>query len=424
MARDLTTRDCYALMNQIVKEATGQASMAVCDVSTFQSAGELVLASGVENTLNALSLVLGRTFMAVRPYEAKFRIVNTITSGAYANRMRKISFYSKDALPSGEYNTQLYTNYGMGFDNGVNPDSQTPPQDQSTMSMWDQNQPVPLEMNFGGSSVWQDSITRYENALKIAFRSPDEFAQFVAGVMTEKGNDIESQKEAFNRALILSYMAGVVDVDAIASTGSVIDLTAGFNAKYNTSYTRTQLLTTYYTEFLEYFVAEFKGVSEKMTYRSKKWHWSPTKTINGVSYSLLRHTPKAKQKALLYKPFFRDAEAQVLPQIFNPQYLDIKNYEGVEFWQAEGSGASINVTPAIPDVAGTNNGEQTAGTTVALDYVLGMIFDEDAMMIDYQLDTVRTTPVEARKGYMNTWWTFRKNLVTDFTENCVLFVMK
>lgn len=113
----------------------------------------------------------------------------------------------------------------------------------------------------------------------------------------------------------------------------------------------------------------------------------------------------------------------VLPQIFNPQYLDIKNYEGVEFWQAEAAGPAINVTPAIPDVAGTNNGEQTAGTTVALDFVVGCIFDEDAAMIDYQLDTARTTPVEARKGYMNTWWTFRKNMISDATENFVLFVM-
>ena len=75
MARQLNTQDCYALMKQIVKEATGQASMAVVDVSSFQSAGELVLASGVENTLNSLSIVLGRTFMAVRPYQAKFKVI-------------------------------------------------------------------------------------------------------------------------------------------------------------------------------------------------------------------------------------------------------------------------------------------------------------------------------------------------------------
>lgn len=32
--------------------------------------------------------------------------------------------------------------------------------------------------------------------------------------MTEKGNDIESQKEAFNRMTLLNYIAGVVDLEA------------------------------------------------------------------------------------------------------------------------------------------------------------------------------------------------------------------
>ena len=29
------------------------------------------------------------------------------------------------------------------------------------------------------------------------------------------------------------------------------------------------------------------------------------------------------------------AEATVMPEIFNPQYLDIKNAEFVNFWQAD-----------------------------------------------------------------------------------------
>ena len=304
----------------------------------------------------------------------------------------------------------------MGFDNNTNPDANGVA--QSTMSQWEQNQPVPLEMNFAGSSTWEDSITVYKNALKIALRNESEFLQFVTGYMTEKGNDIESQKEAFNRMTLLNHMAGVYDLNAV--NGAAIDLTAAFNAKYGTSHTRTDLLTTYFTEFLEFFVTEFKGVSDKMTNRSKKYHWSPTKTVNGVSYNLLRHTPKDKQRAIMYAPFLRDSKAMVMPQIFNPEYLSIDNFEAVEFWQAESGGSAINVTPAIPDVNGTT---QIAGTTVALDYVLGCIFDEDALMVDYQLEEAESTAIEARKKYRNIWWTFSKNAINDFTENFVLFYM-
>ncbi len=414
MARVLTVKDAYSIVNLMVKEQTGQdASIQAVDSSSFVSVGETLLASGVEATLNTLALVLGRTFMAVRPYEAKLRIINTLNSGIYANRMRKISFYSREAVIDGASNTDLKTNFATGYDNGSNGGA-------STASMWEQNKPVPLEMNFGGSSEWQDVTTVYEKQLQAAFRSEAEFIDFVSGIMTEKGNDIESQKEAFNRLTLLNFMAGVIELN---QGSSVVNLTAAFNAKFGTSYTTAQLQTTYLKEFLEFFVAIVKTISDDLEYRSNKYHWSPTKTVGGVSYTLLRHTPKSRQKMVMYKPFWNDAEAMVLPEIFNDQYLSIDNFEGVQFWQNANDGAAINTLPAIPDTSDPT--EQTAAAAaVVKDYVLGMIFDEDAIMVDYQMDEAAVTPKEARKHYHNIWWTFRKNAINDFTENAVIFIME
>lgn len=412
--RVLTTKDAYSIVNLMVKEATGQdATIQAVDSSTFVSVGETLLASGVENTLNTLALVLGRTFMAVRPYEAKLRIINALNSGIYANRMRKISFYSREAVIDGASNTDLKTNFATGYDNGSNSGA-------STASMWEQNQPVPLELNFGGSSEWQDVTTVYEKQLQVAFRSEAEFIDFVSGIMTEKGNDIESQKEAFNRMTLLNFMAGVIELN---QGGSVINMTAAFNAKFKTSYTTAQLQTTYLKEFLEFFVATVKTISDDLEYRSNKYHWSPAKTVGGVSYTLLRHTPKSRQKMVMYKPFWNEAEAMVMPEIFNDQYLTIDNFEGIQFWQNANDGAAIDVLPAIPDVSDPT--EQTAAAAaVSKNYVLGMIFDEDAIMVDYQLDEAAVTPKEARKHYHNIWWTFRKNAINDFTENAIVFIME
>ena len=137
MARVLTPIDACAVLTELVKEATGQNTVANVDVSNFASVGERVLATGTENVLNSLSLVLGRTFMAVRPYEAKFRLINSIDSGAYTNRLRKISFYSRDPQNASSVNTNLYTNLADGYDNGTNGGS-------SIGSMWVQNPAVPL----------------------------------------------------------------------------------------------------------------------------------------------------------------------------------------------------------------------------------------------------------------------------------------
>lgn len=413
MARTFTPLDCYTLINAIAKEATGQeATLQAQDTSSFVSVGETILRTGTENTLNAISVVLGRTFMAVRPYEAKLRIINALNSGLYTNRMRKISFYSREAQASGAFNTNLYTNHAMGYDNGSNSGNSLP-------TMWEQNQPVPLELNFGGRSVWDESTTIYEDQLQAAFRDEASFSSFMSGIMTEKGNDIESAKEAFNRATLLNFIGGIYDMDQAVSTGSAIDLAAGFNAKYGTSYTRAQLLYDHRTEFLEYFVSTVKYISDTLTNRSAKYHWSPAKTVGGTSFTLLRHTPKDRQRMIILSKAIYDAESTVLPAIFNPQYLNVENYEKVDFWQNENLPEQVSITPAIPDVSDPT--EQTAGDPVVFDYLVGVLYDADAMMVDYQLDSAYSTPIEARKRYRNVWWHFARNAINDFTENAVLF---
>lgn len=417
MARTLTPKDAYILVNLIAKEATGQQPTIIAqDTSSFVSVGESILQTGTENTLNAISLVCGRTMIAVRPWEAKLRIINALNTGLFTHRMRKISYYSRSAQASGAFNTDLYTNHAMGYDNGSNGGS-------SLATMWEQNQPVALELNFAGSSVWDESTTIYENQLQMAFRNEENFIDFMTGVMVEKGNDIESHKEAFNRATLLNFIGGIYDLNSV--TGGAIDLTAGFNAYMGNpspALTRADILSpTYYKNFLSYFVSTIKQLSDTLENRSMKYHWSPTKTINGVTYDLLRHTPKSKQKLILYKPFIYDAEATVMPEIFNPQYLKIDNYESVMFWQNELLPAQVDITPAIPDTSDPR--AQIAGAQVQLDYVLGVLYDEDAMMTDYQLEESYSTPVEARKKYRNIWWHFAQNSINDFTENAILLYL-
>ena len=405
MARILTPQDAHEIMNALVQQATGQSALAVTDTSSFVSAGESVMATGVENTLNALSLVLLRNMIALRPYQAKFANINNINTGVYAHRLRKISYLSDPALPAGDWNTQLYTNLEEGFDNGRNETS-------STASMWEQHPATPLEMNFAGSSVWQDAITRYEYQVKQAFRDESTFNEFVAGFMTEKGNAIERQKEAFSRMAVLNFMAGLYDLGG----DRVVNLTAAFNTEFGGTATTQQLLTTRFTEFLEFLVSTIQFYSDRMTHSTTSYHWSPTRSDGKV---LLRHTPKDRQKLMLYNPLMINARARVLPAIFNDDYLKIENYEGIDYWQSFNTPAAINITPAV---IGTN-GVQMSGNAVNLTNVVGMLFDEDALMIDFQLDEAATTPLEARKHYSTVWYSMARNAINDFSENAILFYM-
>ena len=420
MARRLAPKDCYALMNALVEEAIGaKSTIQAVDTSTFVSAGENVLATGTENVLNSLAMVVGRRMVAVRPYNAPLRIINAINSGIYSDRILKDSFYSRWAQPSGAFNTDLFTNLSQGFTSGENVGG-SPAAAQSTKSQWEQNLPIPMEFNFAGRNTWQDCSTIPEIQLQQAFRSEADFSEFVTGYMMERANDLESQKEAYNRMTLLNYMAGIYDLSSVMN-GSVVDLTSEFNTEFGTSYTRDDLLSTYLKEFMEFFTAKVKIDSDRMTNRSVNYHWSPAKQINGVDYYLLRHTPKDRQKLVLYAPMFAKAQSYVFPEIFNPQYLQMENYEGVMYWQNENDPTAIDVTPAIPNTA--SPASQTAGTRVQLEYVVGVLFDTDACMIDYQLDSALSTNVEARKRYRNIWYTYAKNSICDFTEKGILYYM-
>lgn len=422
MARRLTVTDGYAIINAMTAEMFGDnATIQAIDASSFASVGESVLQSGIENVINTLSLVASRDLVAVRPYRAKFSLINALDSGMFANRIRKISYYAKKAVPTGASNTQLYgENLGEGFDNGVHFDTSTPPVQQSVESMWLQSAPVTYQAWFGGAIEWQYPYTIYENALKSAFRSPEAWADFLNGFLVSCANDIESEKEAFSRLVVLSAIGGIFDMSA-DMPGSAVNLRTEFNAKFSTSYTSAQLLTTYFSEFLAFFVSRVKTDSDMLENRSDKYHWSPTKTVNGVSYYLPRQTKKADQRMLMVSSFWNDAEALVLPAIFNDQYLKLENFEKVDYWQNINEPFKVSVTPAIPDTSDPS--AQISGSAVTLSYVLGILFDRDFMMTDFHLEDVSSSPKEARKHYRTVWNTINKNPIIDYTENAILYYL-
>ena len=426
MSRNYNVQDAYDIVNAMLDNIQGlSGSLTVVDTSTFIDAGEAIKSAPTEDTLGALALVLARTLIAVRPYNAKLDIFNRFESGVFANRMRKISYYSTDAEYVGGINNQLHINHADGFDNGRNgtqtPAPGTPPEYPdgftSAASMWAQEYKHPLEITFGGTSATQTRLTLPEDALERAFASESDFMRFWDGMLADKANDIEQMKEAFNYALLDNVIAATYNMN---NGRQVVNLTYEFNQKFNTSYTTQQLLTTYFTEFLEFFVSEVRKVSDLMTHRTAAFHQPVTQTFNGVSQSILRHTPKDRQRMILYNPLFIDAQSRVYPEIFNDRYLRIENYEGVDFWQDFNNPTAIDCVPSYPDYVTVADPTDE----IQLDMVVGMIYDEDAIMVDYQLDRVAMSPLEAAKLYRNSIWHIRRNYIYDATENIVIFVME
>lgn len=395
MANVLTPVDVYALMNAVVSQATGRTDLAVVDTTTFASVGEIVLRTGTENTLNAISTVIGKAIFSVRPYKGKLESLR-VAQQRWGGQVRKIINLYDEAEKSDDWNTDLAQN---ALDDG------------NSVDMYKIRKPKALQLNFYGTKVLQKHITRFRDQLSLAFHSEDEFIRFIDSVMVEFSNEIELLNEAESRTTLLNFMAG------ISSMGlTEVDLVAEYNNEYGTQYTRAQLLSTYIDSFMKFVAAEIKIYSSRLTDMSALYH------ANLTGYNkIMRHTPKERQKMVMYEPIFIKTQAEVYSGLFNPEYLDIGSFEGVNYWQSQSTPTAINVKPNILDVA--TGASKDADTAVNLDYVLGILFDEEACGVMPQFDYSSTTPFNSAGGYYNMYMHWRFNSYCDYTENAVLFVM-
>lgn len=391
----LTPRDAHALMEKVVAQATGE-EITILDTSTFTSVGEKLLRTGTENTLNAISTVLAKTIFSVRPYKSRFSSLE-VSPERWGAQIRKIITLYVESEASTDYNTES------------NPDTLA---DGASVDMYKIKTPKAVQLNFWGTQKLQKHITIFRDQLALAFSNENEFNRFVSAVMVQFANEIELLNEAKSRATLLNFMAG------ISSMGlTEVDLTAEYNTANGTTLTRDQLLSAEHLEnFMKFVASTIKIYSERLVDMSALNHAQ----ITGQN-KILRHTPKGRQKMWMYNPVFIKTQATVYSSIFNPQYLDIGKFEGVNYWQSQTNPEEIKVTPNILDVSTGNS--KTAETAVELPFVLGLLADEEAVGVLPQFDYASTTPFNSAGGYYNNFMHWRFNSYNDFTENAVLFVM-
>lgn len=406
MANTTLPVDIHAVVNSLIAQAGGGA-LAATDTSSMITVAQAAQIYGQETLLNALSLQVGRTLIAIRPYEADDLGVE-VDNMAYGQISRKISYYANDFEAEQSWNTAAS---GAGYTL----------KDGESVDHYKIKKQYPLEMQFGGNKVLQKHITRWLYQLDVAFRSNEDLARFIAGLSIENQNEIAKMKEARNRAILLNFIGGLYN---IGTARSKVNLTKEYNTKHGTNYTSEQLRTTYLKEFLAFLVSHIQYDSDLMAKDTELFHLTPAKTDDlGSTLHLYRHTPKDEQRLCLLAPLLYDAEANVLSQVFHDGYLKLDNYRRIVYWQSAESGkeGNINVTPNQLNVA---DGTTITGAAVTTPYIVGIMYDRAALMSTYHLDRTITTPDNAGGAYVNTYYHWANDYTNDFTENAILYYME
>lgn len=405
MANTLTPTDVYAIVNAMANEMYGTSSSLVAvNTQTFATVGEAMLRTGYENTVGALSTVIGRTIISARPYRGKFRIIMKVPQ-EFGLITRKLSFYSTKMEPSTNFNTNI---------------NATQIVDGASIDPWTISKTYPLEINFVGLKTDQKNYSVFRNQLKQAFQNEGAFASFVSGLLTQIANDLEVVMDAENRLQVLNAIGATYNTGA--GTRRAVNLTAEFNA-YNggTTYTTAQILSTYFKEFMQFFVMRLKGDMALMSEYNSLFHLTPTKKDDaGNTLILNRHTPPEARRLLLYMPLIRQAEATVFPSLFNDSYLRLENYEGVEYWQNPNVPMGVDIAPNELDIA---TGKSSNGNRVQLSNVVALLFDRDALVTSVHIEDVLTSPINNRGSYYNVTYHYGKDYQLDQTENMILYYM-
>lgn len=393
-----TKTDVYAFVNDLVDQATkGNAEIKVTDTSSLVEAGHILSDIGYEKTLDCISQVYAKNIYSIRKYRGKLDIIRR-DEKEWGAIIRKFTPLKKDLEQSQDNNTNIAT----------------PLKDGESVDEFKINKPDVLQTVFNHASVISKSITHFtQDQLNVAFESEGSFMAFLDLIDESFDNELEMDFEEMRRAAIANLIGGAYTIGGAMK----VDLVAEFNKKFaveGQGYSRDQLLTTYFENFSKFVAAKIKGVSRLLTENTSRFH----QNVTGRK-PILRHTPKEYQRMVIYAPYMDDQETMVLSSLFNPEMLKIGEYEEINFWQDIEHPTEINITPSYMAA----DGSETKGDAVKLDYVLGVLFDEEAVMWTNIFRSVNTSHLNTAALYYNTWYHSTQNFAVDSTENCVIFYL-
>ena len=376
--------DLSAVLADMVSLATGTEITDPINTSEFVSVAQTGLKTGYDPLMTAINQVLSKTIFANRPYSRKLRVLEA-DQLRYGNHVRKINYIDK---PFEE-------------------DQRFALEDGESVDPWVVNKPAVLQTNFYGATTYAKSTTIYKDQLDNALTGPDQFASFIAGQMQNISDMIEQAHETTARNTIANMIGGKIHLE------QYIDLLAEYEAATGIELTaETVYVPDNFVGFAKWFSGYVKTLSELMTERSELFHQNLT------AGTIMRHTPKDRQKALIYTGHLNTTDATALSSVFNEQYMRLVENEPINFWQSIVSPTEVSVKAGVTKADGT-----LEEATVNHKHVLGVIFDEEAMGYTVMNEWAQTTPLNARGGYSNTFWHFTDRYWNDFTENCVVLCL-
>lgn len=412
-ANEMTFNQAATFLNAVQEQVTGNVGAVPLNTNEFVAVATTVLKTGFDPVMNAISQVLARTIFSIRPYSAKFRLAE-ISETAFGNHTRKLSIADRELVDDERYK------YPMAYDS-----TQTPPNgDGNSVDMYKVRKPEILQTNFYGSQVWEDYYTLFRDQLECAFTSPSEMGRFVTMVTQNSMDKLTQYREDAGRAAVLNFIGGILDegdraTDPFSLSHRVIPLFTMY--KVFTNQTNLNIADVFNSAnmrpFTQFVYSTIMTVSNLMEQRSLRFQT----IVNNKS--IVRHTPKNRQKMFILEQIKSMFEMMGLANTYHDGYLVLPGgvrTESVAYWQNIGQPVLMSVVPSRIDL---NGSVHTAANEVA-GPVVAVLFDEEALGYATTQSWQAPTPFNAAGGYWNMFVHETEKVYNDHTEKGVVFTLE
>lgn len=375
------------LVNQVTGEILGESGLLTEDLSNVVAVGTALanFTDGLDAYVRALPNVIGRMVFVNRRYEGGAPDILK-TGWEYGSIMMKVRGKLPEAQENESWNLQDATVYEMQM--FTKPD----------VSVELVNKKVTFEIPL--------SIT--EKQVKQSFHSAQELNAFVEMLYNEVDKSMTVKLDALIMRAI-NNMAAETIYDGVGGTlGNTSVRAVNLLKLYNTQYgtTLSAADSIYDKDFIRFAVYTISKYRDYIKLMSTKFNME----------GLERFSPEERQHLVLLSDFAKaagvylyDANGQ-----FRTDNLTLGNVETVPFWQ--GSGTSF----AFSDLS-TIKVTTEGGHSVDCSGVLGVLFDEDAIIVTNEDRRVTTAPYNARGEFWNSWHKWDCGYCNFFDEVCIVF---
>lgn len=361
----------YELVNSVTSQALGSTGLVATDLQGLIALGDTVLSSNTntEPWLNTLCQRIGKTILSYRKYESPYAQL-VLSDFEYGQIIQKI----KVQMPTAENDPS----YGL--------------EDGKSVDMFTVNKPEVAQKIFTTETPYMFRVTIQQEYLKEAFLSESGMASFISSIFGEVENAIELAVERLGQSVICNMFAEVKDTPARA-----INLLKEYNTERGTTLTAANC--QHDKDFMAFALTRIKYYSDMMTSLTKRYNDGSTE----------RHTPKSLQRLYMLNDFINRTEGTVMYQAYQDEFLKLKGFRKVNFWQSIENESSIDVKRA------------SDGTSVKMSGIIGCIFDRDSLGLYKMSRNVKTSPLNASGLYYNTFYHLKELYFNDLSENFVFF---